>query len=114
MVAIGIIYWNTFPAQKKEEIKALILDRYTTLFRDGDHQVVLDDNGILRFKRDPTIDYLNVHYQRLDFNRITIDRLEGGLDGEGYLKLCRGVGYSLGGYEELSCVMELLNALPET
>lgn len=64
-----------------------------------DHEIVEDDNGVLRWKRDPKIEYIAM----VDLN-LTLElfgRLGYGKNSEIYRKLYREMGYSLSGCWEI-------------
>jgi hypothetical protein len=60
------------------------------------HPLVMIDN-VLRFKKDPLIEYLD-DLTQIDLNCIIRDRCNGKISMEQYLRLLRCLGYSLDGY----------------
>jgi hypothetical protein len=80
---------------------------YREFFMDeeehGKHPVVLDEQGVLRWKRDPMIDAL-VGTRVLDLNNLAVAVHQGKISPEWQRHIARSCGYSLDGYSTLSYI----------
>ena len=100
------------PAERKEETKRVILGCYTDAFLDGDHPVEWDGGGVIRFKADPVLKAIE-NAGLSGFNEISLARYMGIIANDAYLKIHRGIGYSLSGYLDLSGVREALGIIDD-
>lgn len=89
------------PMDRREQIRSCLGPserKRNKYFYDGDHPVVLEGE-VLRFKRDPLVEYL---YQWLDFRTMTSS-----MPYPLRRDICRRIGYSLCGFDELTWIWTL-------
>ena len=85
---------------KREDI---VVDEYKLILNKEshhDHEIVMDENGVLRWKENPTVNKIRENISLNDLCPL-LSCMGYGKNSEVYRKLYRDMGYSLGGYWEI-------------
>lgn len=85
---------------KREDITDEIYREILDVETHHNHEIIEDENGTLRWKESPTVEY---YLERISLNDLCplLDTLGYGKNSEVYRKLYRDMGYSLFGYWEI-------------
>lgn len=78
----------------REEIPETV--RFSALLTD--HPIIRDEAGVLRYKRNPLVCWLQEH---IDLNEMWKAYGQGTWSREAFMQFYRDIGYSLSGFEEV-------------